>query len=47
MKEWWPELVSSYAIELGEDVLLFYPVELVLPTHGEPTDHAALERALG
>jgi hypothetical protein len=22
------------------------PVEFVLPTHGEPADHAALERAL-
>ena len=27
--------------------LLALPVELVLPTHGEPTDRAALERALG
>jgi glyoxylase-like metal-dependent hydrolase (beta-lactamase superfamily II) len=26
--------------------LLELPVELVLPTHGEPTDRAALERAL-
>jgi hypothetical protein len=24
--EWWPELVSSYAIELGDDVLLFDPL---------------------
>ena len=26
--------------------LLELPIELVLPTHGSPTDHAALERAL-
>jgi hypothetical protein len=26
--------------------LLELPVELVLPTHGQPTDRAALERAL-
>jgi hypothetical protein len=26
--------------------LLELPVELVLPTHGAPTDRAALERAL-
>ena len=26
--------------------LLELPVELVLPAHGEPTDRAALERAL-
>ena len=26
--------------------LLDLPVELVLPAHGEPTDRAALERAL-
>jgi glyoxylase-like metal-dependent hydrolase (beta-lactamase superfamily II) len=26
--------------------LLDHPVELILPTHGEPTDRAALERAL-
>ena len=27
--------------------LLELPIELVLPAHGEPTDRAALERALG
>jgi hypothetical protein len=26
--------------------VLEHPVELVLPTHGPPTDRAALERAL-
>jgi len=31
----------------GLRILLQLPVELVLPTHGEPTDRAALERALG
>jgi hypothetical protein len=25
-QEWWPELVSSYAIELGDDLLLFDPL---------------------
>jgi glyoxylase-like metal-dependent hydrolase (beta-lactamase superfamily II) len=30
----------------GMSPLLELPVELVLPTHGEPTDRAALERAL-
>ena len=25
-ERWWPELVSSYAIELGDDLLLFDPL---------------------
>ena len=25
-EEWWPELVSSYGIELGDDFLLFDPL---------------------
>ncbi len=25
-EQWWPELVSSYAVELGNDVLLFDPL---------------------
>ena len=25
-EEWWPELVSSYAIELGDDLVLFDPL---------------------
>jgi hypothetical protein len=29
-----------------DEGLLALPVELVLPTHGAPTDRAALERAL-
>ena len=27
-EEWWPELVSSYAIEAGDDVLLFDPLRV-------------------
>ena len=27
-EEWWPELVSSYAIELGDDFLLFDPLSV-------------------
>src|SRR5438445_594065 len=27
-EQWWPELVSSYAIELGDDFLLFDPVSV-------------------
>ena len=27
-KQWWPELVSSYAIELGDDFLLFDPLSV-------------------
>ena len=26
--EWWPELVSSYAIEFGDDLLLFDPTKV-------------------
>src|SRR3954453_13988907 len=29
-EEWWPELVSSYAIELGDGLVLFDP--LAVPT---------------
>jgi hypothetical protein len=35
---------AELASRLGP--LLDLPIELVLPAHGEPTDHAALERAL-
>jgi len=85
-EQWRPELVSSYAIDLGDDFVLFdplsvpaelggpatavvltapyherdaredvvrrlralldLPVQLVLLTHGEPTDREALEHAL-
>src|SRR4051794_16776537 len=27
-KQWWPELVSSYAIELGDEFLLFDPLSV-------------------
>src|SRR6266508_526364 len=27
-EEWWPELVSSYGIELGDDFLLFDPLSV-------------------
>jgi len=27
-EEWWPELVSSYAIEIGDDLLLFDPLSV-------------------
>jgi hypothetical protein len=27
-EEWWPELVSWYAIELGDDVVLFDPLSV-------------------
>src|SRR5437588_287591 len=90
-EQWWPQVVSSYGSQLGDDLVLWIPavnaivssdtlsdfgdglgiqmggrkhltpeqvperlrplldlpVELVLPAHGEPTDRAALERALG
>ena len=43
-------MVSSYAIDDGERLLLFdpleLPVEIVLASHGGPTDRAALESAL-
>ena len=44
--------ISAVTHVTGDDVvrrlrlLLDLPVELVLPTHGEPTDRAALERVL-
>jgi hypothetical protein len=52
----WEGPVSAYAIDDGERTveqvatglrpLLDKRVEIVLPTHGEPADRAALERAL-
>jgi hypothetical protein len=38
--------VTREQIAQGLRPLLERPVEHVLPTHGEPTDRAALERAL-
>ena len=44
--EWLPSGVERERIAEGLRPLLDLPVELVLATHGGPTDKAALERAL-
>jgi glyoxylase-like metal-dependent hydrolase (beta-lactamase superfamily II) len=44
---WLPDGVTVEQVASGLRPLLDKPVEIVLPTHGEPTDRAALERALG
>ena len=41
-----PEGVTVEQVATGLRPLLDKPVEIVLPTHGEPADRAALERAL-
>jgi hypothetical protein len=38
--------VTREQVVEGLQPLLALPVEFVLPTHGAPTDRAALERAL-
>ena len=43
---WLPEGVTVEQVATGLRPLLEKPVEFVLPTHGEPADRAALERAL-
>jgi glyoxylase-like metal-dependent hydrolase (beta-lactamase superfamily II) len=43
---WLPEGVTRKQMLEALRPLLDLPVELVLPTHGAPTDRAALERAL-
>jgi len=43
---WLPEGATVEQVAAGLRPLLDLPVEFVLPTHGEPTDRAALERAL-
>ncbi|HZE06631.1 MAG TPA: cation-transporting P-type ATPase [Solirubrobacteraceae bacterium] len=43
---WLPEGVTVEQVAAGLRPLLDKPVEFVLPTHGEPADRAALERAL-
>ena len=43
---WLPEGVTVEQVASGLRPLLDKPVEFVLPTHGDPTDRAALERAL-
>jgi glyoxylase-like metal-dependent hydrolase (beta-lactamase superfamily II) len=45
-RDWAPEGVTPEEILESLRPLLELPVELVLPTHGAPTDRAALERAL-
>jgi hypothetical protein len=45
-RDWAPNDASPDQILESLQQLLELPVELVLPTHGEPTDRAALERAL-
>ena len=44
--DWLPEGVTREQVLEALRPLLELPVELVLPTHGAPTDRAALERAL-
>ena len=46
LPEWAPDGVAPEAILGALQPLRELPVELVLPTHGPPTDRAALERAL-
>jgi hypothetical protein len=43
---WLPEGVTVEQVAAGLRPLLDKPVDIVLPTHGEPADRAALERAL-
>jgi len=43
---WLPEGVTVEQVARGLSPLLDKPVEFVLPTHGEPADRAAFERAL-
>jgi hypothetical protein len=45
-EKWLPEGVTVEQVAVGLRPLLDKQVEVVLPTHGEPTDRAALERAL-
>ena len=44
--DWLPEGVTREQVLEALRPLLELPVELVLPTHGAPTDRASLERAL-
>ena len=46
INEWLREAVTRDQVAGGLRPLLALPVELVLPTHGAPTDRRALERAL-
>jgi hypothetical protein len=44
--EWLRKGVTREQVAEGLRPLLEFPVEVVLPAHGHPTDRAALERAL-
>jgi glyoxylase-like metal-dependent hydrolase (beta-lactamase superfamily II) len=44
--EWLPAEVTREQVANGLEMLLDLPVEVVLATHGGPTDRAALGRAL-
>jgi glyoxylase-like metal-dependent hydrolase (beta-lactamase superfamily II) len=46
LESWLPEGVTREQVVEGLRPLLEKPIEHVLPTHGPPTDRAALERAL-
>ncbi len=46
LESWLPEGVTREQVVEGLRTLLEKPIEHVLPTHGPPTDRAALERAL-
>jgi glyoxylase-like metal-dependent hydrolase (beta-lactamase superfamily II) len=46
LESWLPDGVSREQVVEGLRPLLERPIEIVLPTHGAPTDRAALERAL-
>lgn len=45
-EKWLPEGVTVAEVAAKLRPLLDKPIDVVLPTHGEPTDRAALERAL-
>jgi glyoxylase-like metal-dependent hydrolase (beta-lactamase superfamily II) len=47
LDDWLPEGATREQVADGLRPLLERPVEVVLATHGGPTDRAALERALG
>lgn len=46
LESWLPEGVTREQVVEGLRPLLALPIEIVLPTHGAPTDRAALDRAL-
>jgi glyoxylase-like metal-dependent hydrolase (beta-lactamase superfamily II) len=46
LESWLPEDVTREQVVEGLRPLLALPVEIVLPTHGRPTDRTALTRAV-